>query len=176
MSLEPFFSLSPLSPRAYTYDASNSAAPYASASLYSYGGVVRPFPGQSLEDQYNNNQILLGFDPAPDTEQTITSYTNDLYRRSAISLLFYGKNVSTVNQYLLVFRLAHKWGSPIAQFFLGTSLVRDEALTQSPYDDIAILLDTPGDGVSLWIHVRLAASDSSYVHGFYCNGVDCYLL
>ena len=37
MSLQPFFSLSPLNPRAYTYDAANPSNPYASGAMSIYG-------------------------------------------------------------------------------------------------------------------------------------------
>lgn len=176
MSLDPFFSLSPLSPSANTYDAANPQAPYGYAYLQTYGGQTAYHSARSLADQYSNDQVLLAFDPVAETDQAIASFGNDVRRHCTARIDFIGENVSTVNQYLLVFRLAREIGSPIAQFFVGTQFVRGEALTQSPYDDIAILLDTPGNDVWVRMTVRLAAPDASYYHGFYFKGVDCYLL
>ena len=119
---------------------------------------------------------MLAFDPVPDTDQTIANVANDVYRHSAARISFRGTNVSTINQYLLVFRLGRELGSPTAQFFVGTQFVRAEALTQEPYDDVAILLDTPGDNISVYVTVRLAAGPAGTFHGFYFMGVDGYLL
>ena len=176
MSLDPFFSISPLSPVAFTYDAANPNAPYSSAYLHTFGGHTGYFSPRRMADQHSSDQILLAYDPVPEADQTIADLGDDVYRRSTVQVLFAGNNVSTVNQYLLVFRLAREIGSPIAQFFVGTDFERAEALTQSPYDDIAILLDTPGTGVFVYIYVRLAAPDASSFHGFFFKGVDCYLL
>lgn len=176
MSLEPFFSLSPLSPYAYTYDAANSNNPYAFAELITFGGFTLSYTPRRLADQHSNDQILLEYDPVPQTDQSIASYVDDFYRHCTARVLFRGTNVSTANQYLLVFRLARDFGAPIAQFFVGTQFVRAEALTASPYDDIAILLDTPGDDVWVTTFVRLAVAGAGASHGFFFKGVDCYLL
>jgi hypothetical protein len=176
MSLEPLFSLSPVNPRVYNYDPANPSFPYASATLQAFGGFTRFYSPYTLADQHDDDEIHIGFDPVQESEQTITSAVDDFYRRCGVFLSFAGYNVNTVNQYLLVFRLAKALGSPIAQFFVGTSLVRDEALTQSPYDDIAILLDTPGDGSGVTMFVRLAGPTSSFYQSFFFKGVDCYLL
>lgn len=175
MSLDPFFSLSPLSPYAYTYDAANPNAPYTYAHIHTYGGHTGAWSPERLADQYNSDQILLGYNSVPETDQTVADLGNDVYRRSAARIAFKGFNVKTVNQYLLVFRLARRAGSPIAQFFIGTQFVRAEALTVAPYDDIAILLDTPGETFVSLI-VRLAAADALVFHSFFFKGVDCYLL
>ena len=176
MSLNPFFSLSPLSPYVYNYDAANPNATYAAAYLYTYGGHTSYGQAWNLTGQHSNDQILLGRNPVSDADQTIANTADDIFRRSAAWINFRGVHVSTTNQYLLLFRLARVFGSPIAQFFVGTQFVRGEALTQAPYDDIAILLDTPGDGAWVYISVRLAASGTSTSHAFFFKGVDCYLL
>jgi hypothetical protein len=126
-------------------------------------------------DQHGDDQVLLAFDPVPQSDQTIASFADHLYRRCGVYVAFRGVHVSTVNQYLLVFRLARSVGSPIAQFFIGTDLVRAETLTVSPYDDIAILIDMPGDNVYVYATVRLASAGNYYA-GFFFKGVDCYLL
>lgn len=175
MSLQPFFSLSALSPSAYTYDAANPTDPYASAFLYTIGGYAG-IGSNSLTSQHTNDRILLAYDPVADTNQAVSSFANDVFRHASVYAPFRGRNVSTINQYLLVFRLARAFGSPIAQFFVGTQFVRAEPLTASPHDDVAILLDVPGDGTTVYPIVRLAASGSGIYHGFYVMGMDCYLL
>ena len=174
MSLQPFFSISPLNPTAYTYDAANPGNPYANAYLTTFG--VYTHASYSLASQHANDQLLLARDPVPDSNQAISNYNDDVFRRSAVFAQFRGTNVSTVNQYLLVFRLARVFGSPIAQFFAGTQFLRAETLTASPYDDVAILLDVPGNSSYVYPIVRLAATGSGTYHGFYFMGMDCYLL
>jgi hypothetical protein len=176
MSLDPFFSITPLSPEKYTYNPANADAPYAYANLITWGGFTM-YGERSLANQANQDRILLAYDPVPDTDQTITTFNADVYRRCAARIYFRGINVSTLNQYLLMFRLGRQMGSPTAQFFVGTQFVRAEALTQEPYDDVAILLDTPGDNIAVYVTVRLAAPALSHAaHGFYFMGVDGYLL
>lgn len=175
MSLDPFCSLSPNSPSAYTYDPANPSAPYVSALLWSCGSGTRSGP-RTLPSQYANNQLLIAFDPVADTDQTVTNWNADFDRHSAVFTRFRGINVNTNNQYLLIFRLAKTFGSPIAQFFIGSDFVRAEPLTGEPHDDIAILLDVPGNYQYVHATVRLAASGSQYYHGFFFKGVDCYLL
>jgi hypothetical protein len=176
VSLEPFFSLSPLNPGQYTYDPANPSEPYCIALFLTYGGRLDVSGDTNLAGQYNANQVFLGGDPVPESEQTLTDLVDDVYRRCAVFLVFKGTNVSTTNQYLLIFRLARKVGSPIAQFFIGSSLVRAEEVTQSPHDDVAILLDSPGDNVYVHAIVRLAAANNSIFDSFFFKGVDCYLL
>jgi hypothetical protein len=175
MSLDPFFSITPISVSDFTYNPANADAPYAYANLRTWGGFTM-YGGRSLANQANQDRILLAYDPVPDTDQTLTNWDADVHRHCAARIYFRGYNVSTLNQYLLVFRLGREFGSPTAQFFVGTQFVRAEALTQEPYDDVAILLDTPGDGIAVYVTVRLAAGPAGTYHGFYFMGVDGYLL
>ena len=185
MSLDPFFTLSPRNPRDFTYISRHPDAPYAMANLHTYGGYTTAWGtnvygggNRSLTGQYGQDQILLAWDPVPDTDQTLPSYP-DNYRNCAVRVAFSGTKVSTLNQYLLMFRLAREGGAPIAQFFVGTQFVLGEALTQSPYDDIAILLDTPGNQITVYVTVRLAVvggGTTTGFNGFYFKGVDGYLL
>ena len=176
MSLDPFFSLSPNSPRMETYDGANPNAPYAYAKVDTTGGRSFPWSGQSLVDQHSSDKILLGYDPVSSSDQTITNVIDDLYRRCSVRVGFYGANVTTANQYLLVFRLERSFGSPIAQFFVGADFVQAEDINLSPYDDVAMLLDTPGDRTWTYVNVRLAALNATYYTSFFFKGVDCYLL
>jgi len=176
MPLDPFFSLSPLNPHAHTYDAVTPGNPWTNAYFISFGGHTGYHAPLRLADQYDNDEIVLAEDAVFSINQSIDNFQDDLWRRCIARINFNSTNVSTDNQYLMVFRLAHAFGSPIAQFFVGTQFVRAEVLTGSPYDDIAILVDTPGDGVWVYITVRLAADAGTLYHGFTFMGVDCYLL
>ena len=175
MSCDPFFSLSPLNPQAYTYDAANPDDPYANASLYATGVFHGAWVPLSMSDQYNNDQSLLYLNPALDTDQAINSLEDDVFRKCAVRTSISASNIGAARQYLLVFRLKIYSGSPIAQFFIGNQFVREEAITQSPYDDVAILLDAP-DEAGLHATVRLAAPDNTPNHGFFFMGLTCFLL
>jgi hypothetical protein len=172
MTLTPFFSLTPLNPRAYTYDASQPDAPYASGYLWSYGGFSSYYYPHRLANQYSNDELFLGKDPVDPTDQTIGNIVTDVYRRSALLFYFGGSNVSTENQFLLLFSLSSPTATPIAQFFVGTELVRSEEVTGE--EQVAILLDVPGNGISTHLFVRLASTNFYSVLGF--KGMDCYLL
>jgi hypothetical protein len=172
MTLAPFFSLTPLNPQDYTYDAAQPNAPYASAYMFSFGGMTKYYNPYRLADQHNNDEINLGYDPVDPTDQTISNIVNDVYRRSALQISFYGYNVSTENQYLLLFSLRSMYGTPSAQFFVGTELVRIEEL--SGEEQVAILLDVPGNAVYTTVYVRLASTAFTASMGL--KGMDCYLL
>ncbi len=172
MALQTFFSLTPKSPRVNSYNSANPTAPYVNAYLYSYGGITFSSGYWTLAGQYNNDEIIVGYDPVGLNEQTISNTINDIYRRCVIRIYFYGKNVSTENDYMLLFALRGIGGNPNAQFFIGSDLVRTEPLTAD--EQVPILIPCPGDGIGIKVYIRLA-SDSYYARmGF--KGVDCYLL
>lgn len=172
MTLEPLFSLRPLNPRVYTYDPAQPDAPYATAYMFSFGGLTKYYVPYRLADQYSNDEITLGYDPADPTDQTISNIINDVYRRSTLQISFRGYNVSTENQYLLLFSLRSIYGTPSAQFFVGTELVRVEELGGE--EQVAILLDVPGNAIFTNVYVRLASTAFTASIGF--KGMDCYLL
>lgn len=176
MALQPFFSLTPSSPLANTYDPANPSAAYASGYLSSYGGHTRSFSPFRLGDQNTNDEIILGFSPVDPTDQNIGSVINDIYRRCTIRVLFAGYNVTTANQYLLLFALRRLslFASVSAQFFVATDLVHMEQFTGVGDQQVAILFDTPGSGGAIDIYVRLASPDFDAKMGF--QGMDCYLL
>ncbi len=172
MALQPFFSLTPSRPQAFTYDSANPSAPYASGYLASFGGFTSFASPYRLGDQNTNDEIIVGYDPVDLADQTIGSLINDLRRRCTIQVYFVGYNVTTANQYLLLFALRRVWGSVSAQFFVGADLVRTEQLSGD--EQVAILMDTPGSGVTVHVYVRLASPDFFAIMGF--QGMDCYLL
>jgi len=172
MALEPFFSLSPLHPKVYTYNASKPNEPYTSAYLNSYGSIMFTNPPYRLTDQHSNDELILGCDPVDPADQTFADLVTSFYRRNAIRFVFYGYNVSTENQYLLLFSLRKITGTPIVQFFAGTTLVRSEEL--SGEEQVAILMDVPGNNLWVSVVLRLAAPDYYSMFGF--KGMDCYLL
>lgn len=172
MALETFFSLTPNSPQVCTYNPSNPNAPYTYAHLYSYGGNTKYYGDYRLAGQYNNNEIILGYDPVGLSEQTITNWRNDVARRNAIYFNFYQRNVSSENQFLLLLALRGLDGNPNAQFFIGTDLIRTEPLAGD--ERVAILMDClPGDTI---VHVYVRLASDTYWAGMGFKGVDCYLL
>lgn len=170
--LQPFFSLTPLDPYHHTYGMGDPQAPYAQASLYSYGGYTSASHSYWLSDQHSSDEIILSDDPVELADQAIGSVPDDLYRRCTIRLCFTGWNVSTKNQYLLLLALRGIRQSPTAQFFVGTDFVRAEELSGD--ETVAILLDCPGPNRTTEIYVRLASPVQWATMGF--KGVDCYLL
>ena len=124
----------------------------------------------ALRDQYNNDEIILGYDAVPLTEPLYSSGSNP-YQHCMIYLYFSASNVSTENQFLLVFGLRGLWGPAHAQFFVGGQEVGSEELDGD--EQHAILLDCPDYGY-VSVLVRLASSSHWAAMAF--KGVDCYLL
>ncbi len=176
MALQPFFSITPSNPFVYTYDAANPRAPYALASLSSFGGVTSGGSPLRLGDQKTNDEIILGHDPMPPAYQTMGLLRSNIYGKCSIKISFYGIHVTTANQYLLLFALRSIRASVFAQFFVGTDFVRMDQLSGD--EQVAILIDTlpprRGRGVYTHIYVRLASLDYWAAMGF--QGMECYLL
>jgi len=108
----------------------------------------------------------------PLDDQDITSIEHDVRGRCTIHVYLRGHNVSTENQYLVLFALGGLDFISV-QFFVNTDLVRTEEL--GPVEaQVAILLDCPGDGVTVELYVRLASSGGRARMAF--QGMDCYLL
>jgi hypothetical protein len=169
MALEPFFSLTPLNPRTFTYDPSKPDEPYAIASMDCYGVMSLNHDPNRLADQYRNNELLLGYNPVDPADQTMDT---EFYRQNVVRFVFVATKVSTDNQYLLLFSLRGVIGPPIIQFFAGASLVRSEEL--SGEEQVANLMDVPGDRVTTQVYLRLASSVCTIA--FWMKGMDCYLL
>jgi hypothetical protein len=172
MALEPFFSLTPLNPRTYTYDPSKPDEPYVFAYMDSFGGVSRSDDPYRLASQHSNDELILGYDPVDPADQSILTTAVPIFRSNTIVLSFRGTNVSSENQYLMLFSLQKRGGTPIVQFFAGTTLVRSEEL--SGEEQVAILMDVPGDRASTFVYLRLASLNFHSMFGF--KGMDCYLL
>jgi len=171
MILEPFFSVSPLRPFVNTYDPDHPNAPYAYASMGNFGGSTFHF---NFETQCNNNEIIIGDDPVDPTDQTIGDITADIIRRCAFTFFLRGYNITRENQYLMLFSLrSYNYPAPvIAQFFVGWELVSSEPVIGD--DQVAILMDVPGDQIFVPVYVRLASTD--WYASLGCRGMDCFLL
>ena len=115
----------------------------------------------------------MAYNPVDPTDQTITNLVSDIYGRCCVNISIKGTNVSTENQYLLLFGLRGIFGEPTAQFFVGTDLVNTEVLS-SRDEQVAILLDCPGSNVDVQVYVRLASAQWYGTIGI--KGVDCFLL
>jgi hypothetical protein len=164
--LQPFFSLTPLDRYVMTYDAGAPTAPWVAASLTSYGGYTGS--GHSLQSQYDRNEIILRSDPVPLDDVTF----GEMSRRCSVWINIQPRRVSVENQCLLLIALRGISGSPSAQIFVGSDLVRTEALSGD--ETVAILVDCPEAGGNIDVYVRLASSYDYAVMGF--KGIDCYLL
>jgi hypothetical protein len=171
MALEPFLSLTPTNPYDSTYDPGNPDVPYAYGQLRTFGGRTAYSGWFPLETQYSNDMIIVGGNAVALSDQTISSL-NDLYQRCTIWIEFQGRNVSTKNQYLLLFALQHIVFDARAQFFVGTELVWVEEIHSD--EQVAILMDVPGENMWVDVYIRLASPSFWATMGF--KGMDCYLL
>ena len=107
----------------------------------------------------------------PTSDVTITT-PDDWRSHSYIRVKFYGYNVSTENQYLLLYSLRRVTQAITAQFFVGNNLVDTREIVGD--EQVAILLDCPGEGSQADLIVRLASDTTWAAMGF--KGVDCFLL
>ena len=155
MTLNTLFSLSALNPVVYTYDAANPNDPFARAVLYSFGGTTRFYQPYRLQDQINDDQIIVGYSTVDlADENDITNIYDELYNRSVIYTYFRGVNVTTAQQYLLIFEFHKLYSNTAAQFFVGTDWVRTEPLNNTN-EQVAITIDVPGNGVAVYVYVYL---------------------
>jgi len=122
----------------------------------------------SLEVQYNANEVILASDPALLSDKVLGSY----YKHCTMKLVVKSYNVSLENQYLMIFHLNAIKGEPTAQFFVGAELVREEKI--SGEEQVALLMDVPGNEEFVFVHVRLASSSYAYWLGI--KGVDIFVL
>ena len=175
MALAPQFSISAVNPSESGY--SGSGNPYLAGYLSSYGGYTSYFPPYRLGDQYTNDELIIGYDPVdPTGENDITSYYDDVYRRSAFRLFVQAYDVRADHQFLFVFGLTNPltYYPAVAQFFIGAEWVRSDPI-DDPTETVALLVDSPGDGTAaLNIFVRLAAQSPSARIGL--TGIEAFIL
>ena len=172
MSLPTFFSLSPLNPYLYSYDPDNPNAPYAYALCQNFGATVLQSGIWTLASQHLNDRVIMGYDAQPLTNQDL--WTPHPHKTCTSRIYFYGYNVSTENQYLLIFELEQirLHLDTHAQFFVNSDLV--DTVQVTGIEKHAILLDCPGHGILVQVWVRLASPNWQAAMGF--KGVDCHLL
>ncbi len=174
MALNSFFSLSAVNPFVYTYNPANPNDPYVHAYLYSYGGHTRSYFPYRLPNQVNDDQIIVGYDAVDlADENDITNYADEIRKRCVIQTFFRGRNVTTAQQYLLVFKFHKLVDNTAVQFFIGTDWVRTEPLNNTD-DQVALLIDVPGNNMWVYVYARLAADYPARSMGF--KGVECYLI
>lgn len=177
MALQTLFSATPLSPWFNTYDPAKPGDLYVWGYIHTYGGLTGPEECSLIffDEQYNNDEIIVGNHAVKLTNQDLWAEGVHPMHQSSIALLFSGHNVSTDNQYLLVFKLRGVLEAPTAQFFAGTDLVDTVELGEEIHQH-AILLDCPGSGRWVSVFVRAAAEDEDRDAAMAFRGVDCYLL
>lgn len=148
--------LTPLKPRDNSYDPANPDAPYGTGFLFSNGGITSVHPRHSLSGQAAADEIVLGRDPVSLADKTIQALDKDIDRRSAITCVLKGHNISEDNQYLMIFSLEGEAAPfPTAQFFVGTDLIRAEEIDGK--HQVALLMDVPGNSTFVVVYVRLAS-------------------
>ncbi len=188
MSVQPFFSLSPINSEINNYDPANTEAPYVFATLSSYGGWTNGFTGNApalanLGIQCERDEIILGYNSVSPNDQSIDDVVNDVFRRCCIRILVKFENLSADNQVLFVMALRNPISThplavtPHAQFFVNHSFVNTEVLATVSYERVSILMmDAPTNGVFTDITIRLAAERGTPLSALGFGGVDCYLL
>ena len=170
MSLPTFFSLSPLNPYVHSYDPANPNAPWAFAVCQNFGAVVLQRGHWTLANQHLNDRVIMGYNAVPLENQNL--WTPHPYQVCTSMVYFRGYNVSTENQYLLIFELLQIQSETHAQFFVNNDLV--DTVQVTGIETHAILLDCPGHGINVQVWVRLASPVWTAAMAF--RGVDCYLL
>lgn len=172
MALEPFFSLAPSSPLINTYNPEDPGAAWAFGLLHSFGGVTLAASPYRLPDQCRNDEIILGVMPADIADQDLVSA--DWWRQSMLYMLLDVWNVSSERDLLLLFELRAITGLPSAQFFVGADPVLTVEL--GGVQHVALVLESPNGNGHMYLFVRLASSNPSYVSAMGFKGMDCYLL
>lgn len=171
MSIPTFFSLSPLNPYSYDYDSARPNAPYAYALCQTFNALVLHSGRWTLANQHLNDRVIMGYDAQPLANQDL--WTPHPFKTCTSMIFIRGYNVSTENQYLLIFELQQISGSEThAQFFVNSDLV--DTVQVTGIEKNAILLDCPGDGTLVQVWVRLASPSWTAAMAF--RGVDCHLL
>lgn len=173
MPLQTFFSVTPVKPYFYNMYDVEEGAPHANAYFYTYGGKTGPSRPWRLIDQAKNDEIIIGFNAVPTNNQDIWAGVSP-YQANTIQFSFAGYNVSTENQYLLIFQFIGKALHASVQFFLSDVFLDMVEIEHGVVEQHAMLLDCPGHNE--WVHmwIRLAAPTPWSEIGF--HGVDCHLL
>ena len=172
MSLATFFSLSPLEPYFNSYDSANPNAPYTTALCQSFGATVLQSGLWTLTSQHLSDRVITGYNAEPLTNQDL--WSPHPFKTCMSRTYFWGYNVSTENQYLLIFELEqiHLHIETHAQIFVNNDLV--DTVQVSGIEQHAILLNCPGHGILTQVWVRLASPAWTAAMAF--RGVDCHLL
>lgn len=175
MALEPSITLTGKNPYVTSYSAAAPNAPYLSAYFFGYCGFIAGAAPFRLADQYVNDEVIVGgrainlAGPAPG------GFTENY---SCIDVSVTGRNVTANNQYLLVFSLRGIWPNTHVKFYpgwFGVPPLRTEPLPATP-QNIALLVDCPGDGRNVWITAVLASPGGGVEGKMGFRGMSGYIL
>ena len=170
-ALVPLCSVTPMHPLDYTYDPSHPNLPYGCASVLTYGGHTSVGEWDSLSSQAARDRLVLKYNAVPESDLTLGPMLE--YRgQCVVEVMFSGRNVGTSHQYLVLFSLQ---GVGIAQIFLNHDFLQAEEMGGG-IETMAILLACPGNGVSVYPHLRLAAYPNQHEAELAFKGMECYLL
>ncbi|MCK5280742.1 MAG: hypothetical protein KAK04_19450 [Cyclobacteriaceae bacterium] len=172
--LNPSFEISPLSPSYSGYDPATPNGPYANAYLYTYGGITMHYGNWPLQSQYNNDEIIIGYNPVSLSDtNNITNFSDQIHRKCSIVLNTYLYNVLADSQLLIVFGFRNIQSNSHLQFFVGTDLVRTEIIDGT--EQIAILLDHPG-GINPYIYIYARLASNNYYSAVGFSGATGYII
>jgi len=98
MSLEPLFSLSPRNPSYSGYDSSSPSSPYANAVFFTMGGFIQHSGYLALENQYHQDEIIIGFDAVDPSNENLGA-PEDTLKKNIISIGWEAKHVDEGKQF-----------------------------------------------------------------------------
>jgi hypothetical protein len=136
------FSLTPRVPAQNGFSGLQN--PYLYGALLSFGGNTTATGRFTLGSQYNNDELIIGYDPVdPSDESDLSDIHDDLRRHDAFWLYVLGIRVKTDEQLQFVFEFTKpSVHTSVAQFFVGSAWARSERI-DDPTETVALLIDAP---------------------------------
>lgn len=170
--MEELFTLTPLCPIVNTQHLKASGAPCVEAYMYTFGGVTSNRSPYRLDEQYGNDEIIIGSDAVPLSNEVLPW---DCQKNCGIQVLFKAFNVGKHNHYHLVFIFRGIVREPTAQIFVDQKLQGTVKLVGDKPEQHPIVISCEGKiGVLVDVWVRLASNDWAATMGF--KGVDCFVV
>ena len=171
--LEPYFSLSPMSPNYYYAPGNNQ--PTIDARLSCYGGYLGYYSIYHLSDYSANDRFVIGRDAVSlSDEADITDVKAQIRQKSTVHVLFYGYYYPVGKQMLLIFGFGRNQNEPInIQFFINGDFVMSQPIYGTS-DQVAIIVELPEGSIWADVYARVAANSSSYTASFL--GMHAYLI
>jgi len=162
----PWFSLSPKHP-VHSVPPSTEPTAFAYQSCF---GVTFGSGNYSLEAQYAADEAV--FHSRHHLVDAAATSPAPYGSVNSVQIAFLGYNVTTENQYLLIFDL--EGHNCQAKIYVNRTLVQTEPLSGTK--QVSLLIDCPGPEVYTYITIEHAKTPEGG-HGYMrYRGVDCYLV